>query len=205
MDERLERTMKALAWNKMKPYFVQSHEELHSLIRELIKNDKLITAGGSMSLKESGVTDMLMNEYKGIYIDRSEGKDREEVEEIMRKAFVSDTFLCSSNAITEDGALYNVDGNGNRVSAMIYGPKQVIVVAGTNKIVKDIDEAIKRVETIAAPKNTVRLDCGTPCTKTGECVHCHSEKRICCSYVTLRQQRIADRIKVIFVDESLGY
>lgn len=205
MDEWLERTMKALARNKMKPYFVQSHEELHSLIRELIKNDRLITAGGSMSLKESGVTDMLMNEYKGIYIDRSEGKDREEVEEIMRKAFVSDTFLCSSNAITEDGALYNVDGNGNRVSAMIYGPKQVIVVAGTNKIVKDIDEAIKRVETIAAPKNTVRLDCGTPCTKTGECVHCHSEKRICCSYVTLRQQRIADRIKVIFVDESLGY
>lgn len=205
MDERLERTMKALARNKMKPYFVQSHEELHSLIRELIKNDKLITAGGSMSLKESGVTDMLMNEYKGIYIDRSEGNDREEVEEIMRKAFVSDTFLCSSNAITEDGALYNVDGNGNRVSAMIFGPKQVIVVAGTNKIVKDIDEAVKRVETIAAPKNTVRLDCGTPCTKTGECVHCNSEKRICCSYVTLRRQRIADRIKVIFVDESLGY
>lgn len=205
MDERLERAMVALALNGMKPYFVQSHEELHSLIRGLIKDDKLITAGGSMSLKESGVTDMLMKEYKGIYIDRSEGKDREEVEDIMRKEFVSDTFLCSSNAVTEDGALYNVDGNGNRVSAMIFGPKQVIVVVGVNKLVKNVSEAEKRVETIAAPKNAVRLDCGTPCTKTGECVHCRSAKRICCSYVTLRQQRVPDRIKVIFVNESLGY
>ena len=205
MDERIERTMKALALNKMKPYFVQSREELHELIRGLINGDRLITAGGSVSLKESGVTDMLMSEYKGIYIDRSEGKNREEVEEIMRKAFVSDTFLCSSNAITEYGALYNVDGNGNRVSAMIYGPKQVIVVAGVNKIVTDISAAIKRVETVAAPKNSVRLDCGTPCAKTGKCVHCRSEKRICCSYVTLRQQRVPDRIKVILVNEELGY
>lgn len=205
MDERIERTMKALALNKMKPYFVQSREELRELIRGLINGDRLITAGGSVSLKESGVTDMLMSEYKGIYIDRSEGKNREEVEEIMLKAFISDTFLCSSNAVTEDGALYNVDGNGNRVSAMIYGPKQVIVVAGVNKIVTDISAAIKRVETVAAPKNSVRLDCGTPCAKTGECVHCRSEKRICCSYVTLRQQRVPDRIKVILVNEDLGY
>ena len=205
MDERIEKAMKALALNKMKPYFVQSREELHALIRELVSKDRLITAGGSMTLKESGVTDLLMNEFPNAYIDRSAGKDREEVEEIMRKAFVSDTFLCSSNAVTEDGELYNVDGNGNRVSAMIFGPKQVIVVVGVNKLVKDIPEAIKRVETVAAPKNTVRLDCGTPCTKTGECVHCRSDKRICCSYVTLRQQRVPDRIKVIFVNESLGY
>ena len=189
----------------MKPFYAESREELHRIVRELVKNDKLITAGGSMSLKESGVTDLLLSEYKGIYVDRSEGKTPDEVEDILRKAFVSDTFFASTNALTEDGALYNVDGKGNRVSAMIYGPKQVVLVVGVNKIVKDMDEAVRRVELIAAPKNTVRLNCATPCAKTGECAHCRSDSRICCSYVRLEQQRVKDRIKVIIVNEELGY
>ena len=189
----------------MVPYFVESREELYEIIRGLIKEDRLITAGGSMSLKDSGVTDLLMNEFKGVYLDRSQGKDKSEVDEIMRKAFVSDTFFASSNAVTEDGELYNVDGNGNRVSAMIFGPKQVIVVVGVNKIVKDLAEAKERVEKTAAPKNTVRLGCNTPCASTGECMHCHSPARICCSYVTLAHQRVPDRIKVIILNEELGY
>ena len=123
----------------------------------------------------------------------------------MRAAFNSDTFISSTNALTEDGELYNVDGNGNRVSAMIFGPRQVIVVAGINKIVKDMAEAVKRVETVAAPKNTVRLECDTPCARTGECAHCHSDSRICCSYVRLAQQRVPNRIKVIIVNHELGY
>ncbi len=205
MDEIIQRTMDNLRLNRMKPYFVESREELYGVIRGLIKDDKLITSGGSMTLKESGVADLLMNEFKDVYLDRSKGKDKDEVDEIMRRAFVSDTFFASSNAITEDGELYNVDGNGNRVSAMIYGPKQVIVVAGVNKIVKDLAEAKERVEKIAAPKNTVRLSCDTPCAKTGECMHCHSPARICCSYVTLAYQRVPDRIKVIIVNEDLGY
>lgn len=211
MDERISRTMDALRRNKMKPYFVESREELFETVRELIKNDKLITAGGSMTLKESGVTDLLMSEYKGIYLDRSEGKNPDEVGEIFRKAFVSDTFFSSSNAITEEGELYNVDGNGNRVSAMIFGPKQVIVVAGVNKIVKDRNAAILRVEELTAPKNATRLNCQTPCAKTGKCekltagVPCASPARICCSYVFLGQQRVPDRIKVILVNQELGY
>lgn len=205
MDDRIARVCAALEKNKMKPYFVQSREELYDTIRELIKNDKLITAGGSMTLKESGVTDLLMTEYKEQYLDRSYGKKREEVEEIFRKAFCSDTFFSSTNALTEDGELYNVDGNGNRVSAMIFGPKQVIIVCGVNKIVRDIDEAVRRVETVAAPKNTVRLNCATPCASTGECMHCRSDARICCSYVRLGQQRVPNRIKVIIVNENLGY
>lgn len=211
MDERISRTMDALRKNKMKPYFVENRSEIFPIIRELIANDKLITAGGSMTLRESGVTDMLLNEYKGVFLDRSAAKTPEETGEIFRKAFISDTFFSSSNAITENGELYNVDGNGNRVSAMIFGPKQVIVVAGVNKIVKDIEAAKERVERIAAPKNTVRLNCETPCSKTGECERlrsgspCHSDARICCSYVTLGQQRVPDRIKVIIVNENLGY
>lgn len=205
MDERIKKTMDALRLNRMKPYYAENSAEACEIIRGLVKDDRLITSGGSMTLKESGVIDMLMGEFGGAYLDRSAGKDREAVEEIMRKAFSSDTFLASTNALTEEGELYNVDGNGNRVSAMIYGPRQVIIVAGVNKIVKDLAEAKERVEKIAAPKNTVRLDCATPCKKLGECQHCHSDARICCSYVTLAQQRVPDRIKVIIVNEELGY
>lgn len=205
MDAKIEKTMKALERNKIKPYYAENREQLLDIVRSLIKNDKLITSGGSATLKESGVMEMLMTEYKDVYLDRSAGKTPEEVDEIMRKAFVSDTFFASSNAVTEEGELYNVDGNGNRVSAMIFGPRQVILVVGKNKIVADLAEAIMRVEEVAAPKNTVRLNCDTPCARTGLCGHCHSERRICCSYVRLGQQRVADRIKVIIVNEELGF
>ncbi len=205
IDSRIEGVMAALRRNKMKPFYVENCDQLKVIIRELVKNDKLITIGGSMTLRESGVTEMLEEEFSGAFLDRSAAQDREEVEEIMRAAFNSDTFISSTNALTEDGELYNVDGNGNRVSAMIFGPRQVIVVAGINKIVKDMTEAVKRVETVAAPKNTVRLECDTPCARTGECAHCHSDSRICCSYVRLAQQRVPNRIKVIIVNQELGY
>lgn len=205
MDSRIEKTVEALKANKMKPYYAENSAAACEIVRELIKEDKLITSGGSMTLKDCGVIEMLNEEFGGVYLDRSAGKNADEVGEIMRRAFVSDTFLTSSNAITEEGELYNVDGNGNRVSAMIFGPKQVIVVAGENKIVRDLKEAVERVESTAAPKNTVRLEKNTPCAKTGKCGHCRSEDRICCSYVTLAQQRVPDRIKVIIVGEKLGY
>lgn len=205
MDERIGKLMAALTANRMKPYYVEKTEELHDLVRELIKGDKLITSGGSQTLKETGIIELLNTEYKDAYVARSPELTQEENEEIMRKAFVSDTFFTSSNAITEHGELYNIDGNGNRVSAMIFGPRQVIVVAGVNKIVKDLNEAHRRVETVAAPKNAVRLGISTPCSKSGYCIHCHNEKRMCCAYVTLGQQREQDRIKVIIVNKELGY
>ncbi len=205
MEERIQRTMSALERNNMKAYYAESRDELLDIVRGLVKNDKLITAGGSVTLEESGVKQMLMTEFKGVYLDRSEGKTPEEVEDILHKAFVSDTFFASSNAVTEDGELYNVDGRGNRVSAMIYGPTQVVLIVGVNKIVRDMEEAVCRVEQVAAPKNTRRLNSGTPCEITGSCAHCRSRGRICCSYVRMAQQRVKDRIKVIIVNESLGY
>lgn len=205
MEERIQRTMSALERNNMKAYYAESRDELFDIVRGLVKNDKLITAGGSVTLEESGVKQLLMTEFKGVYLDRSEGKTPEEVEDILHKAFVSDTFLASSNAVTEDGELYNVDGRGNRVSAMIYGPTQVVLIVGVNKIVRDMEEAVCRVEQVAAPKNTRRLNSGTPCEITGSCAHCRSRGRICCSYVRMAQQRVKDRIKVIIVNERLGY
>lgn len=205
MEERIQRTMSALERNNMKAYYAESRDELFDIVRGLVKNDKLITAGGSVTLEESGVKQMLMTEFKGVYLDRSEGKTPEEVEDILHKAFVSDTFFASSNAVTEDGELYNVDGRGNRVSAMIYGPTQVVLIVGVNKIVRNMEEAVCRVEQVAAPKNTRLLNSGTPCEITGSCAHCRSRGRICCSYVRMAQQRVKDRIKVIIVNESLGY
>lgn len=205
MEERIQCTMSALERNNMKAYYAENRDELFDIVRGLVKNDKLITAGGSVTLEESGVKQLLMTEFKGVYLDRSEGKTPEEVEDILHKAFVSDTFLASSNAVTEDGELYNVDGRGNRVSAMIYGPTQVVLIVGVNKIVRDMEEAVCRVEQVAAPKNTRRLNSGTPCEITGSCAHCRSRGRICCSYVRMAQQRVKDRIKVIIVNERLGY
>ena len=122
----------------------------------------------------------------------------------------------SSNAVTESGVLYNVDGNGNRVAALTFGPKSVIVVMGYNKIVKDLDEAVRRVKTVSAPANAVRLNCETYCRHTGVCVSlskehpemadgCRNSDRVCATYVVSGQQRVKDRIKVILVGEELGY
>ncbi len=205
MTEQIQITMDNLRRNKMKPYFAENCKEALDIVRELIKDDKLITIGGSATLKECGVTEMLSSEFTDVFSPRPVGGTAEELKAFYRSEFSSDTFMASSNAITEDGELYNVDGNGNRVAAMIYGPTQVIIIAGINKIVKNLAEAKERVEKIAAPLNTKRLDCDTPCKVSGECAHCHSDSRICCAYVTLGQQRVPDRIKVIIVNEKLGF
>lgn len=205
IDLRVEKTIRALEKNNMKGYYVKSRDELYELVDELIANDKLITAGGSATLEEVGINALLNEKYSAAFASRAKCGSPAEIDECMRKAFVSDTFFASSNAVTEEGELYNVDGTGNRDSAMIFGPKQVIIIAGVNKIVHNMEEAERRVEKIAAPANTVRLCQETPCSKTGECAHCHSPQRICCSYVRLGQQRVKDRIKVIFINESLGF
>ncbi len=211
----IEKTMKNLERNNIKPYFVETKAEVVPLIKSLINKGESISNGGSESLKECGVFDLVKNgDYD--FIDRT-GLEGEAVRQAYIRAFGCDTYLCSSNAVTENGELYNVDGNSNRVACIVYGPKQVIMVVGINKIVKDINEAIERVKCCAAPPNTVRLGLNTPCSKTGKCVSlmtkenplmpegCASEHRICCSYVVTAQQRHKDRIKVIIVNEKLGY
>ena len=113
--------------------------------------------------------------------------------------------MCSSDLITMDGKLYNIDGLGNRVAAMIYGPKEVIIIAGINKICLDEDEALKRVSNVAAPMNTLRLNKNTPCTKLGKCAQCLTPDTICSHTVITRNSKPAGRIKVILVGETLGY
>ncbi len=204
LKNRALKTISALEKNNMKGYLAETAEDAKKLIAELVSGDKLMTSGGSMTLKDSGIQDFLNENYPNIFIDRDRISP-EEVPELMRRAFSADTYFTSTNAVTENGELYNIDGNGNRVAAMIFGPKQVIVVAGLNKIVSDLDAARDRLESYASPANCIRLARKTPCAELGHCAHCKSPDRICCDYVVMAQQRVKDRIKVIFIAEEYGY
>ena len=202
---RMERTAKALRRNNMYCECAESAEEALEILGELMNEGDTVSVGGSMTLFETGVIDLLRDgTYR--FLDRYEkGLSAEQIQSIYRESFSADVYLTSTNAVTENGELYNVDGNGNRVAAMLYGPKSVIVLAGCNKIVKDLAEAKTRVEEFAAPANAVRLSTGTPCTLTGECMHCMSENRICADTVIMARQRTKDRVKVILIAEELGY
>ncbi len=214
IKKRIQRTGENLVKNNMEFYYAETKEDVRPLVESLIKKGDVITNGGTMTMAECGISDLL-NSPDYTYLDRT-GKTREEVEEIYIKAFSADVYISSSNAITEDGVLYNVDGNSNRVAAIAYGPKSVIIIAGYNKIVKNLEEAELRVKREAAPPNCVRLDCPTPCKETGECISlskpdrqitdgCAGDGRICCNYLISAKQRHKGRIKVILVGEELGY
>ncbi len=202
LEKRINRTIGNLQNNKMDAYYVKTAAEVVPLVETLCAEGETVTVGGSETLKECGVIEHLKSgRYR--YLDRYAPKA--DLYKVFREAFFCDTYLTGTNAVTEEGELYNVDGNGNRVSAMIFGPKSVIVVVGYNKIVPDLEAARKRVREVSAPANAVRLDTKTPCKIIGTCRDCHSDERMCCSYVTLGQQRIKGRIKVIIVGESLGF
>ncbi|MGN1343053.1 MAG: lactate utilization protein [Traorella sp.] len=182
--------------------YVENKEECLALIHSLIQPNDIVSVGGSETLKECGILNYLENRQDIEYLDRYHCEDPHE---IFKKAFSGDVYLSSTNALTMQGELYNVDGTGNRIAAMIYGPKKVIIVAGINKIVENIDEAIYRVETIAAIKNNIRLNKDNPCVKVGHCVHCKQPKRICRTYNVLGYSGELNRIHIIVVNEELGY
>ncbi len=199
---RIQKTMENLKKNNMEPYYVDSCAQVVDLVKKLCPEGRKVSYGGSMTLEECGVLNLLRS-GKYEFLDRAaKGADPDAV---MHQAFSCDTYFMSTNAITENGELYNVDGRGNRVAALIYGPKNVIVIVGYNKIVSDLNAAAHRVCEMAAPANTLRLNLNTPCTKVGVCCDCHSADRICCNFVVSKYQKIPGRIKVIIVGEPLGY
>ena len=212
--KRLEKTAQALQNNNMEAFVVKDCREAVSKVESILKEGETISCGGSQTLKDSGVLD-LMQSGKYNFLDRSKAATPEEVEEIYRKTFFADTYITSSNAVTVQGELYNVDGNCNRISAIAFGPRQVIFVVGYNKIVENLDEAVRRVKTIAAPANGFRFKGETPCAKTGECISlasggdmpkgCRCDTRMCCNYLVSSFQRKKGRFKVILVGENLGF
>ncbi len=204
-EKRINRTIEALQKNRMNGYLVNSREELINKIMELTKEGDTVSCGGSMSLFETGVIEHLRSGRYN-FLDRyTEGLSQDEIDEIYRSAFSADVYFAGTNAVTENGELYNVDGRGNRIAAMLYGPHKVILIVGENKIVKNLEEAIIRNERVCAPVNCKRLDKATPCVKAGYCMNCSSPERICNEYIVIKKQMDKDRIHVIFMNESLGY
>ena len=199
------RVAEACRRRNFEAYYCADKEEVLSLLLSLIPKDHTVSWGGSETLFELGVIEAVKENGYAV-IDRATASSPEERIELMRKALLSDTYLMSANAVSEEGTLVNVDGNGNRVAAMMFGPKSVIAVVGMNKVVRDTDAAILRARTIAAPMNIQRFDAlNTPCKASGFCADCKSADCIC-SYVTVtRMCRPKGRIKVIFVGENLGF
>ncbi len=163
-----------------------------------------VSWGGSETLEEIGLIEELKaSDY--ILYDRHSAKTPEEASLMYSKIVTADYYFMSSNAITLDGQLVNIDGKGNRVACLITGPKNVIIIAGMNKIVTDVNTGIERVRNIAAPPNNIRLNNNTPCAELGKCTNCLVDDCICCEIVITRKSKISGRIKVILVGEELGF
>lgn len=198
-----ESLVKALKARHFEACYCADMEEAKQKLIEWIPQEDTVAWGGSQTLAEIGAQDMLRARGQAL-IDRDTAKTPEERNTLMRQALTADTFLMSSNAITEDGQLVNMDGNGNRAAALVFGPRQVIVVAGLNKVAKDLDAAIARVRGTAAPTNAQRFPVNTPCKITGTCADCKSPDCICANMVITRISKPAGKIKVILIGETLG-
>ena len=196
--------IKKLEARKMEGYYCPDQESAVTKVVELIGQEKKnVGYGGSMTIDGIGLKGAIRNAGHNLII-REDYKTPEKKKECNALLVNADTFLTSTNAITLDGELINIDGRGNRVSFLIYGPEQVIVITGMNKVVTNVTEGIDRVHNMAAPANTVRLGCDTPCAKTGRCANCLPHT-ICCETVITRSSMIPGRIKVVLVGEELGY
>lgn len=200
-DKLAEKIIAGLASRNMTGYYVHSKEEALGKALELIPEGSSVTKGGSMSVLEIGLDEALKNGNYN-YCDRDAATDKRSAEIF---AYTADVFLGSTNAITEDGVLVNIDGNSNRVSAYAYGPKKLVLIVGMNKVAADVDAAMKRARNEAATINVQRFGLNTPCSKTGACINCKSPDTICCQFLITRYSRHKDRIHVILVNDNLGF
>lgn len=203
-EKQAKSIISRLEKRNMKGYYCETKEECAELILSMMKEGSSVTWGGSESLKQCGIPERLRE--KGTYsvIDRATYA-AEDMKDYYIKAFTADYYIMGTNAITLDGELMNIDGYGNRVASLIFGPEKVFVIAGMNKVVTDINEAYNRVRNIASPPNTIRLGKNTPCAKTGRCGNFMSEDCICNQIVVTRRSRDGERIHVILVGENLGF
>ncbi len=189
----------------MAGFYVENKEELLSLLSTLLVKGERIGCGDSVTLEETGVFEYLRSGDFTFYDKHQPNLTSEEKRALYIKNFDSDTFITGTNAITTDGQLFNIDGNGSRVAPMLYGPKQVIVVVGVNKLVHTVENAVHRARQIAAPLDAKRLHKNTPCVKLGKCINCKHEQRICNDFVLISRQFSKNRIKVILVNENYGF
>lgn len=196
--------LKAFEKRFMEGHYCETIEEAKELALSFVSEGSKVSFGGSVTLEETGVLAELRAREDITLYDRATATTPEENKQIMHDALSCDYYFMSSNAITVDGELVNIDGNGNRVAALIYGPDNVIILAGMNKIVKSVEEGISRTRNVASPQNCIRLNKDTPCKVNGVCGNCLKDT-ICDQIVITRASRVPNRIKVILVGEELGF
>jgi hypothetical protein len=203
-ERQVERTINALKKDNFEATFVPDSKAALEEVMKRILDGATVGIGGSATLAQTGILDALKNRKVQLIWPFQQARNEEERIELIRKSFSSDVFLSSTNAVTEDGKLFNIDATGNRVGAMFIGPKKVIVVSGINKIVKNIEDAEKKLMEWTAIQNSKRLNRKTPCVETGVCGDCSSPDRICNIYVTLAKKPSRTDILIIIVGENLG-
>ena len=199
-----EVVIKGLKSRGMEGYFAETKEDALKQALALIPEGAKVGWGGSMSVDEIGLRKAVM-EGNYEWRDRDGAATPEEKREAELFSHASDWFLCSSNAVSEDGVLVNIDGSGNRVAAMASGPLHVLFIVGMNKIAKDVDAAVYRARNVAATANTQRFPIQTPCKVNGSCANCKSPTRICCSILITRFCRVPGRMHIILVNDTLGF
>lgn len=205
---RYDKAGPAVAENLKKRYFdayyCSTREEGIAKVLELIPAEDVVSWGGTLTVDELGIKQLLAERGQKV-LDRDTAANMDERMAIMRAGLTCDTFLTGTNAITQDGELFNIDGNGNRVAAMTFGPKSVVIVAGMNKVVKDMDAAVSQVRNYTAPAVLQRFpNYKTPCNANGLCADCKSPDCACAYMVQTRVSRPAGKIKVVLIGEDLG-
>lgn len=201
----LNNVAEALENHGFKTLVFETKEEAMDWLKNGFPAVETVGHGGSVTLGELDFVNIMIRRGFGVY-SHAFAKTPEEKADFLKRANNADAYFMSANAVTADGMIFNVDGSGNRVSAMTFGPKKVYYMVGKNKIVKDLAAAQERLETIAAPKNVARLNLATGCAKTGRCMDCNAPKRICNAYVTLaRAPWSIEESWVILINEDLGY
>lgn len=200
-----EKLVKNLKRRNMEAFYCPTAQEAVGKVMELIADGSSVTWGGSMTVRDMGIPQALKERGTLEVLDRDLVDDPQEKQQMYLRAFSADVFLSSANAISEDGVIVNIDGNGNRVAAISWGPKKVIFIIGLNKVAQTVEAAIARARSTASPINAQRFDIATPCHADGMCHNCNSPESICSYIHLLRNSRIPGRHVVVLVGEDFGY
>lgn len=205
VEEKAKKAIEKLEAHDFKAVFVRDKREAVEEIWKHITPKQRVGVGGSLTIRELGILEQLEAKGHPLYNHWKPGLPKEEILQIRKAQMTSDIFLSSTNAVTLNGELVNIDGIGNRVNSSVFGPGKVILIAGFNKIVEDVQEAIKRIKNVAAPLNARRLNIDVPCAKVGHCVDCNSPNRICRVIVIHERRPTLTDILIIIVGEELGF
>ena len=200
-----QKLIKNLKRRNMQAFYCPTAQEAVAMVQNLIADGSSVTWGGSMTVRDMGLPQALKERGTLQVLDRDVVESPEEKQNMYLRAFTADVYLSSANAISEDGVIVNIDGNGNRVAAITWGPKKVIFIVGLNKVASTVEAAIARARSTASPINAQRFDINTPCHTDGTCHNCTSPDSICSYIHLLRNCRNQDRHTVVLVGENLGY